>query len=258
MALSSYYVAYNGVRSSNVPVYPVNRPGLPTPQWRTTKVTIPGRDGDLFLTDGGLEDITISVTFDFHGPAASWGDSFRALKDWALSPDTTIYLKMRMLYFSDDTGYRYAVKRVTIATTERVAKTIGRATVNFTCEGWSYTQAGVTQVSVPASTPSITLTNPTTYDAYPVFAIQASATGTITFSFTRPDTSTGTFSIEATSGQQYRINTRLQTVTNAAGANRLSVTNGDLKEWTLQPGATTIGISGSYSSLLYYPLWRTL
>ena len=258
MAIGSYYVSYNGTRCTAAGLYPESRPSLPTPQWRATKVTIPGRDGDLYLEDGALEDISIPITFGFYGPASGWGDSFRALKAWALSEDTTLYLRARQLVFSDDTAYRYLVRRVIVNTTERVAKAIGKATVTFICEGWSYLQSGLTQVSVTGGTASITMDNPTGFSTMPIFVFQGAEVGTVTFTFSRPDGTTGTFSVQTTAGQQYRINTRLKTVTNASGANRLSVTSGDLDEWKLQPGTTTVTITGNYSSALYYPMWRTL
>lgn len=254
MALGSYYVTYAGVNCTTLGIYPVDRPSMPTPARRATKVTIPGRDGDLYVEDGAIEDIQIQITFDFHTAPNDWGDTFRALKAWAASRTAWNYTKIVALRFSDDPDYFYDVKRAVVQTTERTARRIGRATVTFICDGWSYLYSG--SYPTPISGRTVTLTNDTTETARPV--ILMTAPNATTFTVTRPDSSTQTFTF---TGSPYAtvIDTRREAIYHLAnGDSILNRTTGSFEAFHLLPGATTIALDVAPTSLSVYPLWRVL
>lgn len=258
MALGNYDVTFNGVAASTLGLYAMERPSMPAPEWRVQKVTVPGRDGDLYIQDGGLQDIQISVRFNFIGAPSSWGNTFRALKLWTDSPDTSVYLKMRQLVFSDDSSYAYAVKRVTVGTTERVARSIGQARVTFVCDGWSYLTSGLAVTTVADGTQSITMTNPTTYVAKPIFVFRSPTVGA-TFTITDTNGNAKTFEVGTSGSQTIVINCRLGSVTNASGVSRLSLTNGDLAAFDLQPGTNTLTIdTNTLTTMRWFGQWRTL
>lgn len=254
MALGSYYVTYAKVKCTDIGIYPVSRPSMPTPVRRAQKLTIPGRDGDLYVEDGAIEDIQIQITFGFYGPANDWGDTFRALKAWAANRDYWLYTRICPLQFSDDANYFFDVKRTIVQTSERVARTIGRATVTFVCEGWSYLYAG--SYPTPIVGTSVTLTNTGTETAYPT--ILMSVPNPTTFTVTHPDSTTDTFTF---TGSPYAtvIDTRRQIIYhNANGDSILNRTTGDFDAFLLYPGATTISLDVAPTSFSVYPLWRVL
>ena len=254
MALNSYSVTFAGVNCTTLGLYPVRRPAMPTPARRATKVTIPGRDGDLYVEDGAIEDIQIQITFDFHTASNEWGNTFRALKAWAASRTAWNYTKIVALRFSDDPEYFYSVKRTVVNTTERVARQIGQATVTFICDGWSYLYSGSYQVPISGTT--VTLTNPTSETAYPVILMVAP--NATTFTVTRPDGSTQTFTF---TGSPYAtvIDAGRQAIYhNANGDSILNRTTGDFGAFALLPGTTTISLDVAPTSLVVYPLWRAL
>lgn len=255
MALNSYYVIYAGVNCTTIGLYPVRRPSMPTPARRATKVTIPGRDGDLYVEDGAIEDISIQITFDFHTAPTEWGNTFRALKAWAASRTAWDYTNIVALRFSDDPEYFYSVKRVVVNTTERTARQIGQATVTFVCDGWSYLYAGSYNTRMSGTT--MTLTNDTTETAWPVIGIQTADEITITVE--HPDGTTDTFVYNAGANVAAVIDTWRHTVyRKATGESWLARTSGSLDAFRLEPGETTITVSSEPTSFFAYPLWRVL
>lgn len=254
MALGSYYVTFAGTKCTDIGIYPESRPSMPAPSRRATKVTIPGRDGDLYVEDGAIEDIQIQITFSFHTAPDDWGDTFRALKAWTADRTAWNYTKICALRFSDDPDYFYVVKRTIVQTTDRTARRIGRATVTFICDGWSYLYAGSYQVAISGTT--LTLTNPTTEAARPVLLMVAP--NNTTFTITRPDATTETFTF---TGSPYTtvIDVRRQAVYhNANGDSILNRTTGEIDAFLLYPGTTTITLDVAPTSLVAYPLWRVL
>ena len=72
MALTSYYVTFAGVNCTTIGVYPVDRPAMPTAARRAQKLTIPGRDGDLYIEDGAIEDVQIQKSLQFGISSPEW------------------------------------------------------------------------------------------------------------------------------------------------------------------------------------------
>lgn len=256
MALTSYYVTFAGVNCTTIDVYPVDRPAMPTAVRRAQKLTIPGRDGDLYIEDGAIEDVQIQITFDFHTAPDDWGDTFRALKAWATSQSVWAYQRVRALQFSDDTDYFYDVKRTIVNTTERTARRIGRATVTFICDGWNYLYAGSNPTTPTVGWTSLTLDNQTTEVARP--AITMVCPSSTDFTITRPDGTTEAFTF---TGDAARVNldTRRQVIyRHASGLSVLNKTVGELDAFLLYPGTTTIAVSATIGTFSLYPLWRVL
>ena len=256
MALNSYYVTFAGVNCTTLGLYPVRRPAMPTPARRATKVTIPGRDGDLYVEDGAIEDIQIQITFDFHTPPNEWGNTFRALKAWAARRNFWSYSLFRALRFSDDPDYFYDVKRTIVSTTERVARQIGQATVTFICDGWSYLYAGSYPITPASGWTSMTVDNDTTETAKP--AITMICPDATTFTITRPD---GTEKIFTFSGSPYRCNINVEREViyhSATGNSILNRTTGGFDAFWLYPGQTTIAVSATVPTFSLYPCWRVL
>lgn len=132
----TYFTMFNNIRDRDAGVKPVSRPNIPTANEKTEEVEIPGRDGKYYRSKGTLEDIEIQIEYNFLSKNADeWAEDFRRAKKW-FRPGSG------KLIFSDDLGYFYKVKKITIDTTERIAKRIGKFTATFTCEGYMYITEG--------------------------------------------------------------------------------------------------------------------
>lgn len=131
-----YFTLYNNVRDRDAGVMPVSRPNIPTANEKTEEVEISGMDGKYYRSKGVIEDIEIPIKYNFISKdAEDWAEDFRRVKKWFRPGNGK-------LAFSDDKGYFYKVKKITIDTTERVAKRLGRFTATFTCEGYIYITEG--------------------------------------------------------------------------------------------------------------------
>lgn len=135
--MGMYFTVYNGIRDRDTGVKPVSRPNIPTAKEKVEEVEIPGRDGKLYRKKGTVEDVEIEITYNFLSKREEdWAEQFRSIKRRWLGKT------MGDLMFSDDPGYFYKVKDVTIGTNERLAKRIGKFQVTFYCEGYTYLTEG--------------------------------------------------------------------------------------------------------------------
>lgn len=133
-----YFTLYNNIKDRDAGVTPVSRPNIPAANEKTEEVEIAGRDGKYYRNEGTLEDIDIEIEYNFASRNADdWAEDLRRAKKWLKSGNGK-------LAFSDDVGYFYKVKKITIGTAERIAKRIGKFKVTFTCEGYLYLSEGQT------------------------------------------------------------------------------------------------------------------
>lgn len=139
-----YFIIYNDKTNLDVNLLINTRPSKPSPVMRYEEIEVPG--GETLYIEKGYGDIEIPIAFNFASKNANeWNNEFRKIKKWLLSKTDN------KLIFSDDLEYFYRVKKVSIETPERVLKRIGRFTVVFTCEAYSYEVEGAKEIQISSS-----------------------------------------------------------------------------------------------------------
>lgn len=141
--MAKYFIIYNDKTNLDVNLLVKTRPAKPSPVMRYEEIAIPG--GKTLYIEKGYGDIEIPIAFNFSSKPNEWDKDFRKIKKWLLSKIDD------KLIFSDDLEYFYKVKKVIIETPERILKKIGRFTVVFTCEAYSYEIEGSKEVQISSS-----------------------------------------------------------------------------------------------------------
>lgn len=141
--MNKYFIVYNDKTNLDVNLLIQTRPSKPAPEMEYEEIQVPG--GEVLYKEKGYRDIEIPIAFNFASKYANeWDKDFRKIKKWLLSKIDN------KLIFSDDLEYFYRVKKVSIETPERLLKRIGRFTVVFTCEAYSYEIKGSKEVPISA------------------------------------------------------------------------------------------------------------
>ena len=91
-------IEYGGIRGSSMKIYARERPAIPAARIRREQIIIPGRDGDVYQSDGTFEPTEIEIPFNYIGKESEWADRWRASQRWLAKENA----KLR---FSDDDGY---------------------------------------------------------------------------------------------------------------------------------------------------------
>lgn len=129
--MAKYYIIYNDKKNLDVNLLVATRPSKPSPIMEYEEVKVPR--GRTLYREKGYRDIEIPISFNFISKKPSdWDRDFRIIKHWLLSKVNN------KLKFSDDLEVFYKVNKVTIDTPERVMKKLGKFTVTFTCDPYTY------------------------------------------------------------------------------------------------------------------------
>lgn len=156
-----FYCIFNGNKDKDIGIETINRPKIPstTPIYNTS--TIEGREGTLNEIIG-FEDIKINVDYNFY-TLDDVNNLWRRVKAWFLN------IKDNTLQFSDDIEVFFKVKRVVLPEDAERGKRIGRFTVTFVCEPFSYFLDGLEEIDLKIGENYIF--NPGDYFSKPIFKI---------------------------------------------------------------------------------------
>lgn len=229
-----YDVSFAGKTAKENGLAVVQRPNIPAPQKRYEQITIPGRDGDLYISDGDVEDIKIPVEFNFIGQPEDWFEHFRQAKRWLTGRGK--------LQLGDDLDFFYKAKKVEIDTAERVCYEIGRFTATFTCDGYNYVERGTAFYDVKD-----VLHNPY-YGCCPIYQITGEGACTLTVNGN---------TMKANVGQNLTIDTDLMIAYREDGTMMNTKVEGDYRKLRLQEGDNTIQVTAGFG-LKVAPNWRCL
>lgn len=140
---TSYDIEFGGMKGIQNRVLIVRRPSIPAPKKRYSTLTIPGRDGTLYIDDDAYEDIPVSIEMNYMSKNKDlWHEDFRRCKRWLLHP------KNDVLKFSDDPTYYRKVRKVEIDTNARDSLRIGKFTTTFTIAPYEYRLDGNRYMSI--------------------------------------------------------------------------------------------------------------
>lgn len=231
-----YSFKFNNRASSEFPAFVVNRPNIPVANEDVTTYKIPGRNGTLIVREGTYPDIPISIPMVYKSTAEEFAETFRNLKDWLFSKVDN------KLSFSDDEGFFYLVKNVTLSENKRTKRYIGNFTVTFTCEAYQYHVSGSEFLNVENS-----LFNP--YDqSHPVYKITGEGVCVLTVNGNR-------FTVNV--GQNVSIDTGRMITFREDGTIQNTISTGDYEDLYLNNGNNTISITEGFK-LKVKPQWGKL
>lgn len=200
-----------------------------------TVIEIPGKDGSLYIDDGTVSDIEISIELNFMTLPQQWSERYRDIKSWLLSP-------LGILRFTDDEGYFYKVKKVEISDVKRKNREIGTITAIFICSGYIYREDGLNEYEIED-----VLQNNYAL-AHPTYIISGNNNATLTVNGNK-------FYVNV--GQNCRIDTeRMITYRELNGEMMNTYVNGDYEDLYLKPGENMISVVGAEMKII--PNWRCL
>ena len=232
-----YDLTYNGSSASGLGIRVRQRPHIPAPERRTSRIQVPGKDGDYIIDEDAWEDIEIEVDMGFLAAPAEWAAKWRAVRPWLKGTGT--------LQLSDDAGYQYRVKRVVLDTAERDIKRIGRFTVLFACDPYQYLTAGASLADLPADGK---LQNPLSETAHPIYKITGEGVCTLTVNG---------YELTANVGQNLIIDTERRLTYRVDGTLQNTAISGDYDKLQLIAGENTISVTDGFA-LQVQPNWRCI
>lgn len=229
------YFYFNDESCEDYDVIIAGNPDIEIPEDDTDEITIPGRDGSLFVSNGRKEPITISLECDFISDSKDeWWEAFRKVKSWLTGSGT--------LQFDDDGDYFYNVLQCTASGHKRQHWKLGTFTVKFTCIPYMYLSSGLTEYDYTE-----VLTNQ--YDVcHPIYNITGVGSCTLTVNGN---------AMTAWVTSNLTIDTERMIAYTDDGEVSNTAVSGNYDELYLESGTNTITITSGFT-LTVIPNWRCL
>lgn len=232
----NYDIEYAGDRASDHNIKIVKRPGIPAPVADYKEVSIPGRDGNIYIDEGTVEDIVIQVEMNYMCKHNEWFENWRVAKEWLMQKG------MNRLMFGDDPEYFYYVKKVELSDADRVCREIGRFSAEFHCNGYQYLLSGQKEYSL-----SEVADNPYNV-AHPVYLVTGEGNCTLTVNGK---------TFVANVGQNVTIDTDRMIAYRLDGTLVNTAVTGDYADLYLKPGKNTLSVTSGFN-VKVIPRWRRL
>lgn len=159
-------ITFNGITSDSIGVIVERIPNRFVPTRRYIEQEVAGRNGNVLLIDRSFPNVVQEYEVYLSAESAGLPSVAKACAEWLCSP--TGYSVLTDSY--DDSCYREAFL-VDGFNIENSLNKFGRCTITFSCKPQKYLLSGTT------STTSLTLVNPTKFEARPL--IEVSGSGTI-------------------------------------------------------------------------------
>lgn len=226
-------VLINGTSCNSMGILCVKRPDFPAPQKRYNELEILGRDGKLYQDTGLYEDVDIPIEFNYMDQVQNWGERWREAKSFFLGAKT--------LKLSDDSAVFWKVKKVYLSDNQRNSNRIGRFSVNFVLDPYTYLESGNGLYTAAQITENI-------YElSKPDYLIEGEGVCTLTVNGNE---------MTANVGQNLTIDTyREVSYRTDSGANNNIAVSGDYEGLFLPTGSVEISITSGFE-LKIRPNWR--
>lgn len=254
-------ITWNGVSSNTLGLYIETYPNIIKAQRRFEKVTVPGRNGDLFFYEDAYNNYTQTYEVGAGGTAygnaqTSWSDliSWLMVEPTDVTIDDYINLTTHNYHQLIDT-YEPDVIRLAVFTggldAENTWNRIGRAKIEFDVRPERFTSDAFTPITLTSS--GATITNPTDRYAKPFVKVNGSFGGGCTINGRRID-----FGSRALVGYAY-VDCESQNVFKDLYNNLNSqVTIGSKGFPILKPGENVITWDAGITSVEITPRWWNL
>lgn len=234
--MQEYRVEFAGQTEVENGLYVTRRPNIPASVEKFESVSIPGKDGNIYISENAREDIEIEIEFNFMKDSEHWFDVFRKAKSWLLRSGRN------MLILGDNVDFFYMVKKVSIDTAERICYEIGKFTATFVCAGYEYVKRGRDEFSV----------GEVQYNPYctshPIYRITGEGICELTVNGNK---------MKANVGQNITIDTDLMEAYREDGILQNAKISGDFEGLYLQQGENVIEITEGFE-LKVVPNWRCI
>lgn len=168
------YFTYNSRSSEEFGLHIEKKDVFSAPEYDAEFTSIPGRSGDLIVSNRRFANIKVSYTvFLARKNVAALSDVLRAVKGWLYTePD-----RYHAITDSYDTGYlRYGVISGSLDIEEQFNK-LGSFQVIFNCKPFKYSLDGLQEISIENGG---SIFNPEAFTAKPVIALKGSGDFSLT------------------------------------------------------------------------------
>ncbi|EPY2275164.1 distal tail protein Dit [Clostridium sporogenes] len=145
---------WKGIHSSEKGLKIISLPDITTPEQRVEKVVVPGRSGDLTLTDNDYEGEVKPVEFDY------FNNNFDDIKTWLRGTGEVI--------FSNEPDRYYKARIINKIALDQVLKKFHSGIVQFDCQPFGYSKNDSPIIKI---TEAKEITNPGTVESTPVITI---------------------------------------------------------------------------------------
>lgn len=234
MAVNS--ITFNGVKSTDKGLYVSGNKAFNSAEKEYTKVSVPGRSGDLLLFSRRFKNVNTI----YHGIVIdSYADNTEAIRAWLLSADG--YCRLEDTY--NPNYFRMAVFTGPVDF-DTILLEAGETDLTFDCKPQRWLKTGEASTTFNASG---TITNPTKFTSSPL--IRVYGTGDVTFS-------NGKITVSTKGTSYIDVDCDIKDCFEGS-SNRNS--NVSISGWPeLSPGSNSVTFGSGIKKVIITPRWWTL
>ena len=231
-------IIFNNKSSADCRIQVAHPPGYAYPERDYTVTHIPGRNGDIIQDNGCYKNVERTYEVSFDVPNEDFATYANAVSAWLHS--TTGYARLEDSY--EPNYYRMATYQESNIF-ENLYNQAGTATIVFECKPQRFLKTGDNTIAIQNS---LTIMNPTGFEAYPLFKV----TGT-----------SGVLTVNGNSITFSSIDNFVMLDCELQDAYKENINKNSTISGTfpvLKPGSNTIRWTGSISSVTMKPRWWTI
>ena len=231
-------IIFNNKSSADCRIQVAHPPGYAYPERDYTITHIPGRNGDIIQDNGCYKNVERTYEVSFDAPNEDFATYANAVSAWLHS--TTGYARLEDSY--EPNYYRMATYQESNIF-ENLYNKAGTATIVFECKPQRFLKTGDNTIAIQNS---LTIMNPTGFEAYPLFKVTGTS-GVLTVNGNSIAISSidGFVMLDRELQDAYKEN-----------INKNSTVSGTFP--VLKPGSNTISWTGGISSVTMKPRWWTI
>ena len=231
-------IIFNNKSSADCRIQVAHPPGYAYPERDYTITHIPGRNGDIIQDNGCYKNVERTYEVSFDALNEDFATYANAVSAWLHS--TTGYARLEDSY--EPNYYRMATYQESNIF-ENLYNQAGTATIVFECKPQRFLKTGDNTIAIQNS---LTIMNPTGFEAYPLFKVTGTS-GVLTVNGNSIAISSidGFVMLDCELQDAYKEN-----------INKNSTISGTFP--VLKPGSNTIRWTGSISSVTMKPRWWTI
>ena len=231
-------IKFNNKSSADCRIQVAHPPGYAYPEKDYTITHIPGRNGDIIQDNGCYKNVERTYEVSFDVPNEDFATYANAVSAWLHS--TTGYARLEDSY--EPNYYRMATYQESNIF-ENLYNKAGTATIVFECKPQRFLKTGDNTIAIQNS---LTIMNPTGFEAYPLFKVTGTS-GVLTVNGNSIAISSidGFVMLDCELQDAYKEN-----------INKNSTISGTFP--MLKPGSNTIRWTGGISSVTMKPRWWTI
>ena len=231
-------IIFNNKSSADCRIQVAHPPGYAYPERDYTVTHIPGRNGDIIQDNGCYKNVERTYEVSFDAPNEDFATYANAVSAWLHS--TTGYARLEDSY--EPNYYRMATYQESNIF-ENLYNQAGTATIVFECKPQRFLKTGDNTIAIQNS---LTIMNPTGFEAYPLFKVTGTS-GVLTVN--------GNSITFASIDDFVMLDCELQDAYKE-NINKNSTISGTFP--VLKTGSNTISWTGGISSVTMKPRWWTI